>query len=107
MMTSKTSKPIIQTCPEPIKRVVDPTTRLMWPELQDDHLENSRKVLFSFIVHMMEQCVLLYMRDLDEKTVCPFLKVDFMPLQVPLDRHDIIIDKVTTISQKVTTMSSS
>jgi len=35
---------------------VDPTTRLMWPELQDDHLENSRKV--------------------------------------PLDRHNIIIDKV-------------
>ena len=35
---------------------VEPTTRLMWPELQDDHLENSRKV--------------------------------------PLDRHDIIIDKV-------------
>ena len=24
--------------------MVDPTTRLMWPELQDDHLENSRKV---------------------------------------------------------------
>jgi len=47
---------MVQTCPEPIKRVVDPTTRLMWPELQDDHLENSRKV--------------------------------------PLDRHDIIIDKV-------------
>lgn len=35
---------------------VPPTTRLMWPELQDDHLENSRKV--------------------------------------PLDKHDIIIDKV-------------
>ena len=32
------------------------STRLLWPELQDDHLENSRKV--------------------------------------PLDRHDIIIDKV-------------
>jgi len=47
---------MIQTCPEPIKKVIDPTTRLMWPELQDDHLENSRKV--------------------------------------PLDRHDIIIDKV-------------
>lgn len=42
---------------EPIKKIVEPTTRLMWPELQDDHLENSRKV--------------------------------------PLDRHDIIIDKVT------------
>jgi len=42
---------------EPIKKMVEPTTRLMWPELQDDHLENSRKV--------------------------------------PLDRHDIIIDKVT------------
>jgi len=40
----------------PIKKVVDPSARLMWPELQDDHLENSRKV--------------------------------------PLDRHDIIIDKV-------------
>jgi len=39
-----------------IKNKVEPTTRLMWPELQDDHLENSRKV--------------------------------------PLDRHDIIIDKV-------------
>ena len=35
---------------------LEPTTRLLWPELQDDHLENSRKV--------------------------------------PLDRHDIIIDKV-------------
>jgi len=43
--------------PTPIKSVVEPVTRLMWPELQDDHLENSRKV--------------------------------------PLDRHDIIIDKVT------------
>ena len=40
----------------PIKKVVDPSARLMWPELQDDHLENSRKV--------------------------------------PLDHHDIIIDKV-------------
>jgi len=39
-----------------IEGKVDPTTRLMWPELQDDHLENSRKV--------------------------------------PLDRHNIIIDKV-------------
>ncbi len=38
------------------KDLVEPTTRLAWPELQDDHLENSRKV--------------------------------------PLDRHDIIIDKV-------------
>ena len=44
--------------PDPIKKVVEPTTRLMWPELQDDHLENSRKV--------------------------------------PLDRHDIIIDKVSS-----------
>ena len=35
---------------------IEPTTRLVWPELQDDHLENSRKV--------------------------------------PLDKHDIIIDKV-------------
>jgi WD40 repeat protein len=43
---------------QPLSKIVDPTTRLMWPELQDDHLENSRKV--------------------------------------PLDRHDIIIDKVTT-----------
>jgi len=43
--------------PEVIHKVIEPTTRLMWPELQDDHLENSRKV--------------------------------------PLDRHDIIIDKVT------------
>ena len=44
---------------EPIKKVVEPSTRLMWPELQDDHLENSRKV--------------------------------------PLDRHDIIIDKVSIL----------
>ena len=43
--------PVAQT-----KSKVTPTTRLMWPELQDDHLENSRKV--------------------------------------PLDRHDIIIDKL-------------
>lgn len=42
---------------EPLRKIAEPTTRLMWPELQDDHLENSRKV--------------------------------------PLDRHDIIIDKVT------------
>ena len=28
----------------PIKDKVDPTTRLGWPELQDDHLENSRKI---------------------------------------------------------------
>jgi len=48
---------LAQNNPDPIKKVVEPTTRLMWPELQDDHLENSRKV--------------------------------------PLDRHDIIIDKVT------------
>ena len=39
-----------------LKTKIDVSTRLMWPELQDDHLENSRKV--------------------------------------PLDRHDIIIDKV-------------
>ena len=25
-------------------KAIPPTTRLMWPELQDDHLENSRKV---------------------------------------------------------------
>lgn len=43
-------------CASPLKKVVDPSVRLMWPELQDDHLENSRKI--------------------------------------PLDRHDIIIDKV-------------
>jgi len=43
--------------PDPIQKTIEPTTRLMWPELHDDHLENSRKV--------------------------------------PLDRHDIIIDKVT------------
>lgn len=42
--------------PTPYSNKIDVTTRLMWPELQDDHLENSRKV--------------------------------------PLDRHDIIIDKV-------------
>ena len=46
--SSAPSKPF----PDPI----EPTTRLVWPELQDDHLENSRKV--------------------------------------PLDKHDIIIDKV-------------
>jgi len=40
----------------PSGKSIPPTTRLMWPELQDDHLENSRKV--------------------------------------PLDKHDIIIDKV-------------
>jgi uncharacterized membrane protein YgcG len=39
-----------------IKDKIDPTSRLMWPELQDDHLENSRKI--------------------------------------PMDRHNIIIDKV-------------
>ena len=39
-----------------IKSRIEVSTRLLWPELQDDHLENSRKV--------------------------------------PLDRHDIIIDKV-------------
>lgn len=39
-----------------LKSRIEVTARLMWPELQDDHLENSRKV--------------------------------------PLDRHDIIIDKV-------------
>ena len=48
---------MVATQPDPIKKVVEPSTRLMWPELQDDHLENSRKV--------------------------------------PLDRHDIIIDKVS------------
>ena len=48
-------------------------------------------------------CLTIY-ASLDEKTVCPFLKVDFMLLQVPLDRHDIIIDKVTTISLKVRTL---
>ena len=43
--------------PNPVlKTKIDVSTLLMWPELQDDHLENSRKV--------------------------------------PLDRHDIIIDKV-------------
>ena len=47
---------MVMTQPEPLRKVVEPSTRLMWPELQDDHLEISRKV--------------------------------------PLDRHDIIIDKV-------------
>ena len=28
----------------PSGKSIPPTTRLMWPELQDDHLENSRKV---------------------------------------------------------------
>lgn len=51
---------MVQPNPDPIKKIIEPSTRLMWPELQDDHLENSRKV--------------------------------------PLDRHDIIIDKVTTSS---------
>ena len=51
---------------EPIKKIVEPTTRLMWPELQDDHLENSRKV--------------------------------------PLDRHDIIIDKVTVSTVNTNTL---
>ena len=40
----------------PVKDTIEPSNRLMWPELQDDHLENSRKI--------------------------------------PIDRHDIIIDKV-------------
>ena len=33
-------------CAKPITsgKAIPPTTRLMWPELQDDHLENSRKV---------------------------------------------------------------
>ena len=48
---------MVMTQPEPLRKVVEPSTRLMWPELQDDHLEISRKV--------------------------------------PLDRHDIIIDKVS------------
>ena len=52
---------MVATQPDPIKKVVEPSTRLMWPELQDDHLENSRKV--------------------------------------PLDRHDIIIDKVSIAIQ--------
>lgn len=42
--------------PTPVKAVIEPSIRLLWPELQDDHLENSRKL--------------------------------------PLERHDIIIDKV-------------
>ena len=28
----------------PLQGTVDPTNRLMWPQLQDEHLENSRKV---------------------------------------------------------------
>lgn len=51
---------MVNTQPEPLRKIVEPSTRLMWPELQDDHLENSRKV--------------------------------------PLDRHDIIIDKVIKLS---------
>ena len=35
---------IVDTCPEPLARIVQPTTRLMWPQLQDDHLENKRKI---------------------------------------------------------------
>ena len=53
---------MVMTQPEPLRKVVEPTTRLMWPELQDDHLEISRKV--------------------------------------PLDRHDIIIDKVRDIYRR-------
>ena len=51
---------MVMTQPEPLRKVVEPSTRLMWPELQDDHLEISRKV--------------------------------------PLDRHDIIIDKVGQVT---------
>ena len=51
---------MVATQPDPLRKVVEPTTRLMWPDLQDDHLENSRKV--------------------------------------PLDRHDIIIDKVCLLN---------
>ena len=51
---------MVATQPDQIRKVVEPTTRLMWPDLQDDHLENSRKV--------------------------------------PLDRHDIIIDKVCLLN---------
>ena len=56
---------MVMTQPDPMRKVVEPSTRLMWPELQDDHLEISRKV--------------------------------------PLDRHDIIIDKVG-LSLSVTNM---
>ena len=35
---------IYNTLSVPVQGTVDPTIRLMWPQLQDDHLENSRKV---------------------------------------------------------------
>ena len=49
---------LCQTCPEPMKRVVNPTSRLIWPEVevdedQDqevDHLENSRKVCLHLVI---------------------------------------------------------
>ena len=48
----------------------------MWPELQDDHLENSREYIFIQFLAI-------------------FLTKFFWFLgKVPLDRHDIIIDKV-------------
>ena len=33
-----------QTCPEPIKKVVNPTIKLIWPDVEVDHLEKSSKV---------------------------------------------------------------
>ena len=100
-------RPTPQTQPEPMKRVVDPTTRLMWPELQDDHLENSRKVGGSSLYLMPPYNLVPTLPPCPHLTMTPYphlatlpspcylpLAFHLNPPQVPLDRHDIIIDKV-------------
>ena len=62
----------------------------MWPELQDDHLENSRKVpLGKCLINWIERqkSIFLIRQGLVERiyyTFCAFFT----------DKHDIIIDKV-------------
>ena len=38
-------------------KAIAPTTRLMWPELQDDHLENSRKVPLGNSIIVFKQSI--------------------------------------------------
>ena len=46
-------------CAKPMTsgKAIAPTTRLMWPELQDDHLENSRKVPLGNSINVFKQSI--------------------------------------------------
>ena len=59
-------------CAKPMTsgKAIAPTTRLMWPELQDDHLENSRKVplgnssiVFKLLIYEFNGTTFFYLKS--------------------------------------------